>query len=538
VNQASTSPQPTQETAVTVERRGHVLLMGLNRPGKRNAFNLTMLDHLARAYYQLEADDDLRCGVLFAHGDHFTAGPDLAESRPLLREGRPGFSGPGRRDRQRRWANSGADGVLSVRGPVHPSVSERISDVSGALTPHVAEVTADIYQLIVREIPQLRGDKRMLALLEASVGENVAMLVHVLQHGIDLKQVYAPAAAEEYARRLAQRGIPIAVLLRAYRIGSARFQEWCLKELGRRTGDAATVSAAALRISELTAEYVDRISEEVVSSYGWERENWLPNRSVARAAEVRVLLSNEHVDIDAAEAILGYRLRQHHVGVVCWVGKAGSGSETLARLEQATADVAARADCQGRPIFLPQDESSAWAWPPLGTQDRFATRPTDAGAAGGEAEIRFAFGAAAAGVAGFRRTHQQALSAHAVALAAGSSGQLVTGFDDVAPLALMSGSTELVRAWVIEILGALADDDDHNARLRDTLRVFLQENGSYKATAERLTLHKNTVQYRVRKAEEGLGHPIGEDRLQVELALLAAQWLGETVLRQGDEHRL
>ena len=71
----------------------------------------------------------------------------------------------------------------------------------------------------------------------------------------------------------------------------------------------------------------------------------------------------------------------------------------------------------------------------------------------------------------------------------------------------MSGSIELLKDWVIETLGPLADDDDHNARLRDTLRVFLQENGSYKATAERLTLHKNTVQYRVRKAEESLGVP-------------------------------
>jgi DNA-binding PucR family transcriptional regulator len=95
----------------------------------------------------------------------------------------------------------------------------------------------------------------------------------------------------------------------------------------------------------------------------------------------------------------------------------------------------------------------------------------------------------------------------------------------------MSGSLELLRAWVIETLGPLAGDDDHNARLRDTLRVFLQENGSYKATAERLTLHKNTVQYRVRKAEESLSHPIARDRLRVELALLAAQWLGATVLR-------
>jgi enoyl-CoA hydratase/carnithine racemase len=41
--------QTTQELRVTVERRGHVLLMGLNRPEKRNAFNLAMIDQLAPA---------------------------------------------------------------------------------------------------------------------------------------------------------------------------------------------------------------------------------------------------------------------------------------------------------------------------------------------------------------------------------------------------------------------------------------------------------------------------------------------------------
>ena len=138
-------------------------------------------------------------------------------------------------------------------------------------------------------------------------------------------------------------------------------------------------------------------------------------------------------------------------------------------------------------------------------------------------------------MAGFRRTHQQALNAQAVALAAGPEGQIATSFGQVAPLALMSGSIELLRAWVIETLGALADDDDHHARLRDTLRVFLQENGSYKSTAERLLLHKNTVQYRVRKAEDSLRHPITQDRLHVELALLASQWLGAAVLRPADE---
>ena len=75
MNHAGASPQPAQET---VECRGHVLLTGLSRPAKRNAFNLALLEHLAAGCYELEADDDLRCGVLSARGEHFTAGLDLA----------------------------------------------------------------------------------------------------------------------------------------------------------------------------------------------------------------------------------------------------------------------------------------------------------------------------------------------------------------------------------------------------------------------------------------------------------------------------
>jgi DNA-binding PucR family transcriptional regulator len=398
-------------------------------------------------------------------------------------------------------------------------------------------MSADIYQLIVREIPQLRGDKRVLALLEASIGENVATLLHVLEHGIDLEKVHAPAAAEEYARRLAQRGVPIAALLRAYRIGSARFQDWCLEELGRSTDKASVISAAGLRIADVTATYIDRVSEQLVSAYEAEKENWLRNLSVVRGARVRTLLSGDRIDLASSEAILGYRLRQHHVGVVCWADKAEAGGGALARLELATVDLARHMGCEGRPIFLPQDEASAWAWLPLGARDTFPLQAASTCAARTAAGTRFALGAPGSGVAGFRRTHQQALGAHAVALAAGPSGQPLTSFAEVAPLALMSGSIELIRAWVIETLGSLADDDDHNATLRGTLRVFLQEGGSFKATAERLTLHKNTVQYRVRKAEESLGRPIGEDRLSVELALLASQWLGAAVLRPAGAPR-
>lgn len=75
------------DPTVTVEARGHVLLAGLSRAAKRNAFNLQMLRELAEAYGRLEADPELRCLVLFAHGDHFTAGLDLAEVGPHVAGG-------------------------------------------------------------------------------------------------------------------------------------------------------------------------------------------------------------------------------------------------------------------------------------------------------------------------------------------------------------------------------------------------------------------------------------------------------------------
>jgi enoyl-CoA hydratase len=83
------SDQPATEQRVTVERDGAVLLIGLNRPAKRNAFDLEAIEQLAQAYARLGEDDDLRVGVLHAHGDHFSAGIDLRQLAPLLRESGP-----------------------------------------------------------------------------------------------------------------------------------------------------------------------------------------------------------------------------------------------------------------------------------------------------------------------------------------------------------------------------------------------------------------------------------------------------------------
>lgn len=74
-----------------MEPRGPLLLIGINRPAKRNGFTPAMMNDLALAYTRLEDDPDARVGVLHAFGPHFTAGLDLPSMAPRMRAGEPAF---------------------------------------------------------------------------------------------------------------------------------------------------------------------------------------------------------------------------------------------------------------------------------------------------------------------------------------------------------------------------------------------------------------------------------------------------------------
>lgn len=86
-------------TQVLTERRGSVLLITLNRPDARNAVNAALAHALADALEALDADHELRVGVITGAGKGFSAGMDLkafvAGERPHV-DGR-GFAGITRR---------------------------------------------------------------------------------------------------------------------------------------------------------------------------------------------------------------------------------------------------------------------------------------------------------------------------------------------------------------------------------------------------------------------------------------------------------
>ena len=81
--------------AVIVEKDGHVLIVTLNRPEKRNAVNSEVMCRLYDAWRRLDDDDELRCAILTGTGNTFCAGMDLSEI-PKLRSGVPENDGGGR----------------------------------------------------------------------------------------------------------------------------------------------------------------------------------------------------------------------------------------------------------------------------------------------------------------------------------------------------------------------------------------------------------------------------------------------------------
>ncbi|ODR04259.1 enoyl-CoA hydratase [Mycolicibacillus koreensis] len=80
-------PAETTYETLTVTRDDTVLIIGLNRPDKRNAFNLTMIRELATVLGFLDTDPDLRVGVLYGEGTTFTGGLDLLDVVPALQGG-------------------------------------------------------------------------------------------------------------------------------------------------------------------------------------------------------------------------------------------------------------------------------------------------------------------------------------------------------------------------------------------------------------------------------------------------------------------
>ncbi|MBV6761905.1 PucR family transcriptional regulator [Rhodococcus opacus] len=406
-----------------------------------------------------------------------------------------------------------------------------VAGIARSLNERLVSLTADITSVLYAEIPDLRADRQLFDLLGASVEGNLDTIFHTLQHNIAPEDLDAPAAAMEYARRLAQHGVPVNALVRAYRLGQTNLLGLVFDEL-RSASVQPELSVSVLeRIITVMSVYIDKVSQQVVAVYERERERWLAHRSSVRAVRVQEILAGNA--LPDAGAALGYVLQQSHLAAIFWSSDSDSG-EMLARIELAAHDFANYVGGVTDPLFVAADRVTGWVWIPLGSR---AHPERTQGEMCDFLERRHpglvvALGAEAAGTDGFRQSHGQAQRARAVAIAAGQNAPAVTAYDEpgVSTVALLVEDLVATRAWVRGVLRGLAADNENSARLRETVRVYLAHNLSNVAAGKELDLHHNSVKYRVKRAAEVRGKDFTGDRLAVELALRVCQWLGPAVL--------
>jgi DNA-binding PucR family transcriptional regulator len=444
--------------------------------------------------------------------------------------------------RQTGWVKSATGGNLTIyrqRVPKPDVVNETdvnrfVAEFAMQMNDRVVELSSFIRGALEAEIPELRGDARTIELLGASVEGNVDTLLHALRHDIAVDRVEAPTAALEYARRLAQHGVPVNALVRAYRLGQRQLNDLVFQALREADISPVTRLAALETITTTLFEYIDWISQQVVAVYEEERERWLENQNSIRALQVReVVAGKAKVEVDPTSDSIRYPLRWHHLAVVMWYSDEGASGDELDRLQRFLRELGQATDVGSNPLFAAADQTTAWGWLPYRSAPANAVESVRQFAGKRADPPSVAIGTVAAGVDGFRRSYREAQAARAVAVAGGANGVTVIAASDpgLAAAALLGGDLAAAQVWVSDVLGELSMDTENDTRMRETLRIFLRCGSSYKQAAEELDLHFNTVKYRIGRAVARRGRPIDEDRLDVELALLACQWYGTAVLQ-------
>ena len=137
--------------------------------------------------------------------------------------------------------------------------------------------------------------------------------ISTLEMGVVETKFHAPAAAIAVAQRFARDGIPIDVVLRAYRLGQELVFERGAK-LAETIPEVEHRSRAVAEIGALSFRYMDGVMSDVSHAYDAERERALRGRDTRRLALVRDLLAGEPVDAVEAERVLDRRIDGHAPG--------------------------------------------------------------------------------------------------------------------------------------------------------------------------------------------------------------------------------
>ncbi|WP_280453319.1 PucR family transcriptional regulator [Nocardia cyriacigeorgica] len=419
-----------------------------------------------------------------------------------------------------------ADGSAPANEQVRYWLAEFVYETMRSET--LDQVVERLDSAIVARIPEL-ADRDIRRDLGASTRAHARVVLSGLTS--DTIDPVLPEEAHAFARTLARRGFELKMLLRTYHAGLAAVLDYFTDALDQRRTPYPIERVVMMRMFERATQWVGASVETLTETYLEERERVLRATLNRRTETVRAVLAGDDVDLEQSSTRLGYRLNQQHLAVVLWTdepAEAGGEGEMSGVLDRVCARLAAELG-SNRVLTVASGASGMWAW--IGLDGAHAQLPEVDGLAHlVEAPVRVALGVPGYRVAGFRRSHEEAMAARHVAERGPSDGPRITAYRDV-EIAYLAGVDEAaMRALIARELRALARRDVGSARLRETLRAYLRCQHSPEAAAKLLGVHKNTVRYRIQRIEELLGHRIDERALPLQTALACVAAYGPGVL--------
>ena len=151
-------------------------------------------------------------------------------------------------------------------------------------------------------------------------------------------------------------------------------------------------------------------------------------------------------------------------------------------------------------------------------------------------DVRVALGGGRPAARGIQWSFEEAVRLLSLADRLGIDG-LITPRRAVLPL-ILDGSPRTSQS-LVKVLQPLLDADQRSrADLVETLRCYLVNDASVHKTAEHLHVHRNTIRSRLRTIETALGGPVADDKVVLQMALLAHELAGASRRADGPDETL
>lgn len=372
------------------------------------------------------------------------------------------------------------------------------------------------------DLPAIAADAVLAASLHTSVRAHwLAFLASLREPARDVQLVHAAAV---FAADMALRGRPLTELFQTYRVAQKAVWDYLTTAARAFSGQDRDDAGFIIFVWNRASDWLNASIVASVEIFQSEEDRLRQGAAAQALLTVRSILDSTVSDPrETSTALGGYPISSRNTAVLL----RAETPERVSELRDAALHLA-RSIGSRNPLLVSPGGRDLWCW--LATHNA-PLRETVLAASPwlGERGIRAAAGSALQGVEGFRLSHFEAQEAMRISLRS-EAPQPVTLFADVEILSIISSAGASAERFVQRTLGELAFETEANARLRETLHALLLT-GSVDSAARELTVHKNTVRYRVAQAEALLGTPLASGRTEIELALRYLDTFGSAATR-------